>query len=361
MKGYYWLFFLFLFGFWGLQCYPQRELHTSSNSKRTTTDANMDSAKIQLGHYLFYDTRLSANNTKSCATCHAPELAFSDGYRRSTGIYGDNTQHNAPSLLNLNTYIAMNWATPHLRTIAQQVVRPLLDTIPLEMGAYGNEQRIYARLAADSVYVILFAKAYPTIAKAIDFDHIVESISQFVATLQSRNSLIDRHNMLPNYLLPPDVAGGKALFEGKAGCTNCHNGKDFNAPMQGSHYANIGLYNCDDGYPKEDYGIAECTQKAEDNGKYRIPSLRNVAITAPYFHDGSATNLNEVLQIYENGGRKVENGTCIGDGRNNPNRDKRLQMVKFSMEEKQQLLAFLYALTDTSYLQDKAFINPFLW
>lgn len=361
MKRYYWLFFLFLLALWGLQCHPQRELLSSSNSRKITTDATMDSAKIQLGRYLFYDTHLSANNTKSCATCHAPELAFSDGYRRSTGIYGDNTQHNAPSLLNLNTYTAMNWATPHLQTIAQQVVRPLLDTIPLEMGAHGNEQRIYATLAADSLYANMFAKAYPNVAQAIHFDHIVESISLFVNTLQSRNSLIDRHNMSPKYLLPPEVAAGKALFEGKAGCATCHSGKDFNTPVQGSHYANLGLYNCDNGYPKEDYGIAEYTQKAEDNGKYRIPSLRNVAITAPYFHDGSATTLSEVLQIYENGGRKVENGACIGDGRNNPNRDKRLPIVKFSAAEKQQLLAFLYALTDTSYLHNKNFMNPFLW
>jgi cytochrome c peroxidase len=361
MKRYYWLCFLFLFAFWGLQCHPQHELFAYYSATKATASTTIDSTKAQLGRYLFYDTRLSANNTKSCATCHAPELAFSDGYRRSTGIYGDNTQHNAPSLLNLNTYTAMNWATPHLQTIAQQVVRPLLDTIPLEMGAHGNEQRIYARLATDSVYATLFPKAYPNTTQAVHFDHIVESISQFVATLQSRNSLIDQYNLSPNHLLPPEVAAGKALFEGKAGCATCHSGKDFNTPEQGSRYANLGLYNCNDGYPKEDYGIAERTQKMEDNGKYRIPSLRNVAITAPYFHDGSAATLKEVLQIYENGGRKVESGTCIGDGRNNPNRDKRLPVVKFSVEEKQQLLAFLYALTDTSYLRNKAFMNPFLW
>lgn len=318
--------------------------------------------KILLGQHLFYDTQLSANNTKACATCHAPQFAFSDGYRRSSGIYADETKHNSPSLLNIADRKTLNWAEPKLTSLEKQMLRPLFATTPTEMGAKNHETIIYQRLAADSLYRQLFANAYPQSSKPINFDHIIQCIALFLRSLKSHNSPYD------TYLQTGDTTqfsywaqqGQKLFFSTQVGCSNCHNGTNFDTPIKGQHFANIGLYNCNNQatYPKHDTGIAETTQKKVDNGKFRIPSLRNVALTAPYFHDGTVATLNEVLDIYQNGGRNISYGDCKGNGKLNPQKDPRLRHFSLTPAQKQQIIAFLYTLTDTSYLQNANFINP---
>lgn len=320
--------------------------------------------KTTLGQHLFYDTKLSANNTKACATCHAPQFAFTDGYRRSSGIYADETKHNSPSLLNIADRKTLNWAEPNLTSLEKQMLRPLFSTTPTEMGAKNHENIIYQRLTTDSLYRQLFAKAYPKSSNPINFDHIIQCIALFLRSLKSYNSPYDTYLQTGdttnfNYMAQK---GQKLFFSDQLGCSNCHNGTNFDTPITTTikqpHFANIGLYNCNNAYPPNDFGIAEITQKKADNGKFRIPSLRNVAITAPYFHDGTAATLNDVLNIYQNGGRNVTYGNCKGNGKTNPQKDHRLRHFSISSAQKKQIIAFLNALTDTSYLQNANFINP---
>lgn len=332
---------------------------TSSIYKACSTQK----AKITLGQYLFYDTRLSANNTKACATCHAPQFAFSDGYRRSSGIYADETKHNSPSLINIAERQSLNWAEPNLKSLEVQMLRPLFGTSPTEMGAKNHETLIYQRLSTDSLYRQLFAKAYPHRSNAINFEHIKQCIALFLSNLKSHNSPYDVYLRTSDTTYFNHLAqkGLKLFFSDRLGCGNCHNGTNFDTPIKGTHFANIGLYNCNHNntYPNNDLGIAEITQKKADNGRFRIPSLRNVALTAPYFHDGTVATLNEILHIYENGGRNLTYGNCTGNGQLNTYKDKRLRHFSLTTTEKQQLIAFLHSLSDTSYLQNKQFINPF--
>jgi cytochrome c peroxidase len=319
-------------------------------------------AQVKLGQYLFYDTRLSANNTKACATCHAPELAFSDAYRRSSGLYADPTRHNAPSLLNIDSRSSLNWAEPHLHSLAEQMLRPLFATNPSEMGAKGYENIIYERLKADTLYTKLFQQAYPAQNNPIHFDHIISAIAQFLRTLKmpaALNNYANCDHISNTQQKQLAQQGYQLFFSERLNCFACHNGTNLDQPMQGETFANIGLYNCNNAYPADDFGIAEKTNQAHDNGKFRIPSLRNVALTAPYFHDGSTATLSEVIDMYQNGGRNMDYGNCMGNGKQNPNKDKRLRTFTLTPSEKQQLIAFLHSLTDTSFLQNPNFTNPF--
>jgi cytochrome c peroxidase len=320
-------------------------------------------AKVVLGQHLFYDTRLSANNTKACATCHAPQFAFSDGYRRSSGIYADETKHNSPSLLQVAGRRSLNWADPYLHSLEVQMLRPLFGTSPTEMGAKSKEAIIYRRLATDSLYSQLFAKAYPKQSNPIHFTHIRQCIALFLSTLKSCNSPYDAYQRSLDTTHFGFLAqrGAQLFFSDRLGCGTCHNGTNLDTPTRGDFFANIGLYNCDNmnTYPSNDLGIAEVTHRKGDNGKFRIPSLRNVAITAPYFHDGTSETLYEVLQTYENGGRNIIYGNCVGNGQLNVLKDARLRQFSLTSAERQQIVAFLHALTDTSYLQNTSFNNPF--
>lgn len=327
---------------------------------------SLSKAKIQLGQYLFYDTRLSANNTKSCASCHAPELAFSDGYRRSSGIYADQTRHNAPSLLNVGSRHSLTWADPHLHDLEKQMLIPLFGTDPIEMGAKGHEKTIYERLEQDSLYRQLFQKAYPKHQNPISFDHIIACIASFLRTLRSQQALFETNNQNEIDLENKDTnkcengnkdslnlndtpkilikKGQKLFFSKRLNCAACHNGPDLGNPEQGQAFANIGLQNL---LPhKNDKSIPKKRTKTANKGQIRIPALRNVAITAPYLHDGSVANLSELVDLYQQIGQL-------------PNRDPRLSIFTLSNDEKQQLIAFLHSLTDTSFLKNPNFLNPF--
>jgi cytochrome c peroxidase len=332
---------------------------TSQKNKNTAP------AKAELGHYLFFDTRLSYNNTKSCGSCHAPEFAFTDGYRRSITASGDNVLHNAPSLVNIAQQRYFDLANFSITTLEKQHERPFFNTSPVELGAKGNETAIINRLQADTIYQRLFTAAFPGGADAFTFKNIITAIAAYVRTLHSTQSAYDKFVAGDSNAISADAKKGLQLFSSdKLHCTACHAGNYFtNATLTGntdSIYFNTGLYNTGNRYPAADNGLAALSGKAADDGKFKTPSLRNVALTAPYMHDGSISTITEVIEVYARGGRNVTSGPLAGDGALNPNKNKLVNGFSINAEEKKQLLAFLYALTDSSVLSRPSFKNPFV-
>jgi cytochrome c peroxidase len=321
----------------------------------------------KLGHYLFFDTRLSYNNTKSCASCHAPELAFTDGYRRSITASGDNVLHNSPSLINISQHRYFDLANQDITSLEKQHERPLFNTSPVELGASGNEALIINRLKADTNYRRLFAGAFPGQADPFTFKNIITAIAGYVRTLNSTQSAYDRFMAGDSNALSADAKKGFQLFSSaRLSCTTCHAGAYFTTAAItdniDSIYFNTGLYNSGNSnrYLGADNGLAAFTGKTGDDGKFKTPSLRNVALTAPYMHDGSVNTLDEVIDIYARGGRNITTGPLAGDGYLNSNKTRLLKGFTITPEEKKQLLVFLYALTDSSIQVNPSFKNPFV-
>ena len=321
--------------------------------------------KRTLGHYLFYDTRLSANNTKACASCHAQEFSFTDSYIRSAGLYGDLHQRNSRPLINLvyNRYLTAADSTLHYPEA--QMLLPLFNEHPPEMGVKGKEAHILSRLKDDTRYRGLFAKAFPGTSDPFSWEHIRQSIAVFVKTIVSAGAPWDRYQRdSSQYPLSVSANRGKQLFYSAAlQCYSCHAGINFSTPLlkdaegKTDFYFNTGLYNIGEksGYPVADRGLVVLTGSAADEGKFRVPTLRNLAFTGPYYHDGSALSLEEVIRVYEQGGRKLPGG----DGRSNPYKHKLIKGFTLTAAEREDLISFLYSLSDTAFIKNEAYANPF--
>jgi cytochrome c peroxidase len=319
------------------------------------------SAKIELGRYLFFDTRLSFNNTRSCASCHDPKFAFTDGYRRSITANGKHLKHNSPSLLNVGDSHFFDLANATVTSLEMQHLRPLNNKSPIELGFNQNKEQILNVLNSISIYKKLTAFAYGK--ENLDEALIINSIATFVGSLKSQNSVFDLWNSTKTAISADAQRGFELFRSGRFKCIQCHSLPHFTSATQrnsDSVYFNIGLYNLDKfgTYPNNDNGLYDVTGKATDKGKYKAPSLRNVALTAPYFHDGSADNLQQVLDVYEHGGRINLDNQSYGDGRNNPNKDPRISGINMSKNDRIAIIAFLYSLTDTSAINNPNWQNP---
>jgi cytochrome c peroxidase len=327
--------------------------HSEKRISIKATDNNT-SAILTLGRYLFYDNNLSFNQTKSCASCHDPSLAFTDGYRKSSTATGDNTLHNAPSLVNAVHQLRLDWANPSITSIYQQNDRPLFNEHPVELGVKHHEAIILQRFQENHLYTSLFAKVYQN-DSTITFIRIRESLAAFVASIESRQSAYDKYIRGDSTQLSAAAKHGLQLFLSTSlNCASCHTPplftlNDRRRPLPiDSIYVNIGLhaYNKQK-IPNEDQqGVFLHTHQLGDMGKFKIPSLRNVAITAPYMHDGSMANLTDVIDLYQKG--RVDHSL----------KDKRIKGFKLSATEKQDLIAFLHSLTDSSLLRNPSFTNP---
>ena len=322
--------------------------------------------KIELGRYLFFDTRLSFNSTKSCGSCHDPKFAFTDGYRNSITAGGENVKHNAPSLVNSVFMLYFDWANPTVTSLEKQHERPLFNETPVELGAKGNELAILEKLKADSFYKKQFALAFVQDKNPFQFSNIIESIAAFNASIQSYNSPYDKFIVGDSNALSLSAKAGLQLFfSDRLNCSSCHAGKDFTTATLtkniDSIYFNTGLYNLlnKNIYPADDNGLVSVTNKKNDDGKFKVPSLRNVGITTPYMHDGSINTLSEVIDMYATGGRKIEAGPLSGDGSRNTLKDKRINGFAITNTEKKQLVDFLFSLSDSTVLTNPAFQNPF--
>jgi cytochrome c peroxidase len=286
-------------------------------------DNPSDSAKIALGKKLFFDTRLSLDNTVSCATCHKPGKAFTDGLKTSVGINGLKTDRNSPSLLNAG-FLPTVMFDAHLKTLELQVLVPLQE--PNEMGH--NMKVLIPELRAIPEYQQGARRVFNR-----DFDAwvLTRSLGAFERSLVSMSAPFDEFQNGDESALNASEKAGWNIFSEKLYCTQCHAPPNFT-----NHEArNNGLYS-DYG---EDKGRFRIHLDSADIGSFKVPSLRNIELTAPYMHDGTFESLEEVLTHYAQGGA----GHYL--------QDQAIVPFELSPKENKQLLDFLRSLTDLSFLE----------
>ncbi|MFN8121594.1 MAG: di-heme enzyme [Thermoleophilia bacterium] len=329
----------------------------------------MSTAKADLGRYLFYDIRLSGNGTTSCGSCHLQSLAFTDGKAVSTGSTGETTPRGSMPLQNVAYNATLTWANPSLVTLERQMETPLFGERPVEMGVNDhNKLKVLARIRKDRRYQAKFRTAFPRQASPITWANIVKSIATFQRSLISADSKYDRYQRGKATLTVSETRGKDLFFGERAECHHCHGGINFNDQVSyvGKRpepllFHNTGLYNIGGtgAFPEGNRGVFELTARAKDMGAFRAQSLRNVAVTAPYMHDGSLATLEEVVQFYADGGRNVTSGPFAGDGRLSPFRSDLTVGIDLTDQEKADLVAFLKTLTDRRFLTERRFSDPF--
>ena len=334
-------------------------------------DNPMSEAKFQLGRSLFYDTRLSVNGIQSCASCHRQESAFTDNLQVSRGATGDFTPRNAQTLVNSAWRASYTWARPDLTTLEQQMMIPLFAEHPIEMGLTPqNQDAMLARLHLDAQITQQFADAFPNEKAPMTITNLIKAIASFQRGLISFESKYDQSVQGKVNLNTEELRGQQLFFSDQARCFRCHGGFNFDSKSQGlsqnlssdtSVFQNTGLYNIDGagGFPAPNRGLFELTGSAADMGKFRIASLRNIALTAPYMHDGSLASLEQVLDFYAAGGRVISTGINAGDGRANPYKSALVNGIVLSERDKQDLIAFLKTLTDENLIRNPRLSDPY--
>ncbi len=330
-------------------------------------DNPMTAAKVDLGRHLFYDKRLSSNESLACASCHEQSRAFTDGRALSPGVDGSVGVRNAMMLANVAYLPVLTWANPNLRLLETQLLVPIFGERPVELGMVGREQRLFDRLKADATYRRLFAAAYPETGGTIDLASIARALACFERTLLSFDSPYDRYRHGgDDRAISASAKRGEELFFGeRLECSHCHGGLNFTDNIQHAQlrfpevgFHNTGLYNLDGhgAYPADNHGIREVTGDPDDEGKFRTPSLRNIAVSAPYMHDGSMHSLEDVIRDhYAIKGRAAHAGA-----EPSPLRDQFIEGFEISAAEVADLVAFLDSLTDDRFLTDPRFSNPWL-
>ena len=331
-------------------------------------DNPMTAVKVELGRRLFYDERLSVDGSMSCATCHRQSLAFTDGRPRAVGATGEVHPRGAMSLVNTAYASRLTWANPLLATLEDQAVIPLLGDDPVEMGMGGRQDLIAALLRDDPAYAELVPRAFPDDADPHSVLNAIRAIAAFVRTIIGADSPYDRYLRGETEALGASAERGMALFfSERLECFHCHGGFNFtdstthaNAVVEQAGYHNTGLYNLADtgAYPDDNTGLYDMTGERRDMGRFKAPTLRNVAVTAPYMHDGSVATLVDAIAHYARGGRLIDGGPDAGDGRRNPYKSEFIRGFELSAGERADLLAFLESLTDESLLTDPRFADP---
>jgi cytochrome c peroxidase len=272
------------------------------------------------------------------------------------------------SLANITYNATYTWANPFLLTLEQQAAVPLFGTSPIELGMNGKESEIVARLSAESRYQALFPLAFQDQGQPISVANALKAIAAFERTLLSGDAPFDRFQHGDASALNDSAKRGFELFTSeKLECFHCHNGfnlvDSLNYACKGSlepRFHNTGLYNIDGNgaYPSPNTGIREVTDRPEDMGRFRAPTLRNIAVTAPYMQDGSIATLSEVLDHYGSGGRTISSGPYAGNGSLNPFKSGLLKGFTLTAQERADVLAFLDSLTDNTFLTNPAHSNP---
>lgn len=325
--------------------------------------------KVELGRYLFYDRRLSLNQSQSCASCHRQDRAFADARGRGVGSTGERHPRGPMSLVNVAYAPVLTWANPNVRSLETQTLVPLFGDHPVELGMTGKEDLLLRRLQTDVRYPKLFAAAFPAAPQPFSVLNITRAIASFERTILSGDSPYDRYQRGDDAgAISESAKRGEALFfSERLECFHCHGGFNFTGTVDylGKGFAeiefhNTGLYNLSGkfSYPEPNLGLFEFTQQIEDVGKFKAPTLRNIALTAPYMHDGSVATLAEVIGHYRAGGRTVKTGPLAGIGFQNPNKSEFVKSFELSAAETADLLAFLRSLTDESLLNNPALADP---
>jgi cytochrome c peroxidase len=333
-------------------------------------DNPMSGVKVELGRWLFYDRRLSLNETTSCASCHIQALAFTDGKPRSIGATGEIHPRGSMTLVNAAYASRLTWSNQLLDKLEDQALTPMFGDNPVEMGMAGREDTIVTLLRTDPRYAELVPAAFPDDEDPYSIINTIRAISAFVRTIISYDAPYDHFmNGDENALGDSAQRGMELFFSERLECFHCHGGFNFtdstthaNANVDRFGYHNTGLYNIDGNgaYPADNTGLYDMTGQRRDMGRIKAPTLRNVAVTAPYMHDGSVASLDAAIAHYERGGRLIEEGAYAGDGRRNPFKSEFIRGFELSAEERADLIAFLESLTDKSVLEDASLSDPFL-
>ncbi|HEY4375467.1 MAG TPA: MbnH family di-heme enzyme [Burkholderiales bacterium] len=335
---------------WRLPAWAPRPLVPADNP--------MSEVKVELGRLLFYDKRLSADGNFSCATCHQQAHAFTDGRKLALGVTGETHPRNSMSLANAAYNPVLTWADPTQHLLETQALTPMFGTHPVEMGLAGREATILKLLAEDARYARLFHAAFPREEHPGTLPNLTRAIATFERTLLSFDSPYDRYRFGGDKsAISASAKRGETLFfSERMKCFHCHGGINFTDTVMHERleqpetaFHNTGLYNLDGkgAYPPDNTGVMAVTGKPEDMGKFRAPTLRNIAVTAPYMHDGSIATLGEVLDHYAHGGRAA-----------NPLRSEFITGFTMSAQEKEDLIVFLRSLTDYGFLRNPAFADP---
>lgn len=336
---------------------------------RVPADNPFTREKAELGRRLFYDRRLSGNQTQSCGTCHQQRFAFTDGRAVGLGSTGESHTRGAMSLVNIGYAVTLTWANPSVRQLERQALVPLFGENPVELGLAGREAEMLARLRADARYPAMFRAAFPGAAEPINLDNVTRAIASFQRSILSADSPYDRYQRGERNALSASAVRGMDLFFGeRMECFHCHGGFNLtdsvvtaNTRFEETPFHNTALYNVDGrgAYPARNTGVHEITQRPEDMGRFRAPTLRNIAVTAPYMHDGSIATLDGVIDHYAVGGRRIAEGPDAGNGNTSPLRSEFVRGFEISPQERADLLAFLNALTDPTVLTDPRWSDPF--
>jgi cytochrome c peroxidase len=322
----------------------------SNGVNNNKTQINND---VAIGKLLFFDANLSITHSKSCGSCHDPKQYFTDGYKRTLGALADVQLRNTPSIINSVAKQSLNWADPNITTFVQQMATPLFSKAHVEMGMEANNQAQAKQVLQQPKYSALLPNN-----QDLNWAFIQHCISAYCSTIVSRQSIYDKYIQHQAQLTSQQQLGMQLFFSTKTKCSSCHGGIDFNTPTDSNNrFANTGLYNVQGNYANSDNGLANVTKRDLDIGKFAIPSLRNVEKTAPYYHDGSAANLLDVITDYSSGGRHITQGVWQGDGRLHANKSKLITGFTITEVEKKALVSFLYTLTDTSVVSNKSFIS----
>ena len=281
-------------------------------------DNDLSQAKVDLGRRLFFERKLSRDGSMACATCHDPRRAFTDGRATAVGIGGRGGTRNVPTLVNRGYGAAFFW-DGRAPSLEQQVLEPIRS--PRELGSDPGD--VVASLAREPSYRKGFDAAF---RRHITVEDLARALATFVRTIQSGDSPVDRYLDGEQEALLPDARAGLSLFRGKASCWLCHTEPTFTD----ERFHNTGV--AWRARSHSDAGRAGVTLREEDRGAFKTPTLREIARTAPYMHDGSFATLQEVVDYYDRGAQ--------------PNRalDSRIHPLNLDVLEKQQLVAFLNSL-----------------
>lgn len=389
---------------------------------RIPTDNLLTWEKVELGRFLFYDKRLSGNQTFACASCHEQAKAFTDGRPVAMGSTGELHPRGAMSLANVVYTATLAWANPTLfngafghpfGALEDQALIPMFGEDPVELGLAGKEEELFDRLRADSRYQRLFAEAFADEEDRITLSTITRAIASFERTLISGNSAYDRFVFgVDDDAISASAKRGERLFfeDPQVECFHCHGTitltDSFESEGQSSpqrFFHNTGLYNLDcadlglppldlpwcesptnpalcdplneqqpvgchcDGigpqnmgcFPPPNTGSYEITHESKDMGAFKAPTLRNIAVTAPYMHDGSIATLEEVVEHYAQGGRTVADGPFAGVGKDSPAKGMFVRGFQATEQQKADIVEFLKALTDDEFLTNPRYSDPF--
>ena len=315
------------------------QINTPANNPITDLGA-------KLGRVLFWDKRLSLNQTVACASCHQPEHGFSDPRKFSVGFQGGLTGRNSMGLSSNRYYLrrAYFW-DERAATLEDQVLQPIQNAVEMGMTLPALE----ARLGAEPYYTDIFNQVFGT--PAVTSVRISRALAQFVRSIISTQTKYDAGVVVNFSNFTAQENQGRQIFGGIGNCVACHGSDNF---VPGNAINNNGLEN-----PYIDKGVGALTGRPQDEGLFKVPSLRNIGLTAPYMHDGRFATLEEVVEFYNSG---VVNHPNLSPPLRNPpggpgaGQPRRLNL---SVQQKAALVAFLKTLTDTSVTSDPKFSDPF--